>query len=91
MLVSVLESTSLTAFNKAELAFTESGGWNGEESEGLLFFRHVDDLLFVVLNWVKLFVVGVKAMVDFFECGGARQIVQSVGRDVFSVGFVAIG
>jgi hypothetical protein len=91
LFISVLESTSLTAFNKAELAFTESGGWNGEESEGLFFFRHIDDLLFIVLNWVKLSVVGVEAMVDFLECGGARQIVQSVGRNVFSVGFVAIG
>jgi hypothetical protein len=90
LFISVLESTSLTAFNKAKLAFTESGGWNGEESEGLLFFRHVDDLLFVFLNWIKLLVVGVKAMVDFLECGRARQIVQPVGGDVFSVGFVAV-
>jgi hypothetical protein len=91
LLISVLEGTSLTAFNKAELAFTESGGWNGEESEGLFFFRDVDDLLFVVLNWVKLLVVGVEAMMDFLECGGARQIVQSVRRNVFSVGFIAVG
>ena len=91
MFIGVLESTSFASLDEAELALAESGGWNGEESEGLFFFGDVDDLLFVVLNWVKLLVVGVKAMVDFLECGGARQIVKSVGRDVFSVGFVAIG
>ena len=57
LFIGVLESTSFASLDEAELALAESGGWNGEESEGLFFFGDVDDLLFVVLNGIEFFVV----------------------------------